>query len=77
MVMGKVSIEEINSLLDETFSSETDDYDTVGGFILNFAGSIPEEGFSFMQNNYKFTVKEIENNRIKKVLVDKIPLQGK
>ncbi len=77
MVLGKVSIEEINKLLDETFSSESDDYETVGGYILNYAGSIPEEGFNFIQNNYKFTVKEIENNRIKSVLVEKIPLQGK
>jgi len=71
MILGKVSIDELNELLDQDFSSENDDYDTVGGFIFNQAGIIPQQGFHFIHNNYKFTVKEVLNNRVNKVLVEK------
>lgn len=73
MLIGKVDIDELNELLGEEFSSESDDYDTVGGFILNQAGNIPEAGYKFTKNGYSFTVKEIINRRIRKVLVTKIP----
>lgn len=73
LILGKVSIDELNELLGQDYSSENDDYDTVGGFIFNQAGSIPQQGFYFTHNNYKFTVKEVVNKRINKVLVEKIP----
>ncbi len=73
MVLGKVSIDELNELLEQDFSSENDDYDTIGGFIFNQAGIIPQQGFHFTYNNYKFTVKEVVNKRINKVLIEKIP----
>ena len=72
ILLGKTDIDELNKLVDADFSSETDDYDTVGGFIFAESGNIPEEGFAFNFNNFKFTVKEVENNRINKVLLEKI-----
>jgi len=72
MVLGKVSIFELNELLEQDLASENDDYDTVGGFIFNHAGIIPAQGFHFTYNNYKFTVKEVINKRINKVLVERI-----
>lgn len=71
LLSGKCSIEELNELLNSDFSSSSKDYETLGGFILNQAGIIPSEGFHFIYNNYKFTVKEISNKRIKKVIVEK------
>ncbi len=72
MILGKVSIDELNELLDQDFSSENDDYDTVGGFIFNQAGIIPQQGFHLIHNNYKFTVKEVVNKRVNKVFVEKV-----
>jgi gliding motility-associated protein GldE len=72
MLLGKVDIDEVNELLDNDFSNEDDDYDTVGGFIFQQAGNIPDKGYSFEFNNYKFKVVEIENNRISKVMVERI-----
>ncbi|MCX7876272.1 MAG: hemolysin family protein [Melioribacteraceae bacterium] len=71
-IIGKLSIDELNELLNENFSSENDDYDTVGGFVFNHAGKIPSKDYSFVFNNYKFTVKEVINNRINKVLIEKV-----
>jgi len=70
IILGKTDIDELNKLLNEDFSSENDDYDTVGGFIFSEAGNIPEEGFSFQFEKFYFTVKEVENNRINKVLLE-------
>ncbi len=72
LISGKLSIEELNDLLKYNFSSDNKDYDTVGGFILDQAGIIPSQGFHFIYNKYKFTVKEIFNKRIRKVLVEKL-----
>ena len=72
MILGKVSIDELNELFNNNFSSENDDYDTVGGFIFNHAGMIPSQGFNFIHNNFKFTVKEVFNKRVNKVLVERI-----
>ncbi len=72
LVLGKVSIDELNELLGSDFSSENDDYDTIGGFIFNNAGKIPDEGYNFKYEEFKFTVKDVINNRINSVLVEKL-----
>ena len=72
MLLGKLDIHELNELLDMEFSPDDDDYDTLGGFIFNQAGNIPEEGYSFETKGFLFTVKEVLNRRINKVLVTKL-----
>ncbi len=71
LIIGKFTITQLNELLNINIKSENGDFETVGGLILNHAGHIPKEGYSFYLENYKFTVKEIANKRIKKVLVEK------
>ncbi|MGK9475891.1 hemolysin family protein [Melioribacter sp. OK-6-Me] len=75
LLSGRLPIDELSELLGKDLSNEDDDYDTLAGFILNHAGSIPEEGFSFTDKGIKFTVKEILNKRINKILVEKLPEQ--
>ena len=77
ILLGKVDIDEVNELLDDNFKNEDDDYDTVGGFIFQQAGKIPEKGYSFDFNNYNFNVIEIENNRVSKVIVTKNDVENK
>lgn len=72
LVLGKISIYEINEFLETQAIPENEDYDTIGGFILNHAGSIPQKDYSFAFENYKFTVKEAANNRVNKVLIEVI-----
>lgn len=69
---GRLSIDELNDLLQNDFRSDNDDYDTIGGFILNHTGMIPSEEYHFIHNNHKFTVKEVTNKRIRKVMVEKV-----
>lgn len=73
VVLGKLSIDELNELLGQDFSQENDDYDTVGGFILFNAGKIPEKGFQFEYLDHSFKVVDVENKRVNKILIEKLP----
>jgi putative hemolysin len=73
LVLGKFSIDELNELLGTTITPDNGDFETVAGLVLNHAEHIPKENYSFMLESHKFTVKEILNKRIKKVLIEKIP----
>jgi CBS domain containing-hemolysin-like protein len=71
LVLGKTPIDEINEAMGSEVITEEADFETIGGLVFKKAGSIPQEGYSFKINNFKFTVKEIHHKRIKKVLIEK------
>ena len=71
IVLGKFPIDELNELLNSNIVSDENDFETIGGMVLNHAGHIPKEGYSFSLENHNFTVKEIANKRIKKVLIER------
>lgn len=71
MVLGKLSIDDLNELLNTNIRPEYEDFETVAGMVLNHAGHIPKEGYSFELENHKFTVKEVLKKRIMKVLIEK------
>jgi putative hemolysin len=48
------------------------EYHTLAGFILNLAGEIPKTGAYFDYNGYRFTVVDMDGNRIDKLMVKKI-----
>lgn len=72
IVLGSVSIDDLKEKLNLKINTEEADFDTVAGLILNQAGEIPKENYTFVFENYKFTVKEVSNKRIKKVLIEKL-----
>jgi len=72
LVLGKLSIDDLNELLNLDISLDNENFETIGGLVLNHAGHIPKEGYSFKLENHKFTVKEVANKRIQKVLVEKL-----
>ncbi|MCM8711155.1 hemolysin family protein [Clostridium sp. SYSU_GA19001] len=65
---GGINMWELNELLDSNYS---ENYDTVSGLVLDYFGRFPKKGESIVIENYKFTILEIENKRIKKILVKK------
>lgn len=72
IALGKTKLEDLNDQINSSILID-DDYETLGGYIFNKAGSIPKEGFSFEEGNFRFTVKEIQKKRIKKVLIERLP----
>jgi gliding motility-associated protein GldE len=72
LALGKLSIEELNEYLDESIEIENKDFETLAGYLINEAGTIPREGFSIKRGKYKFVVKEVFKKRITKVLIEEI-----
>jgi len=48
------------------------DFHTLAGFVLHLFGELPGEGDSIEYQNYRFKVKEMDGNRIDKLLITKI-----
>lgn len=70
---GSLSISELEEMLDVEFPEG--DYDTVGGLLLSELGRIPtgDERAEVTVANVRFTVISVENLRISKVLITKLP----
>jgi putative hemolysin len=68
---GSVSIDDIAELLPIAgFPDSPQEYHTLAGFILELAGEIPPTGAVFERNGHRFTVVDMDGNRIDKVLIE-------
>ncbi|MGH7920323.1 MAG: transporter associated domain-containing protein, partial [Candidatus Dormibacteraceae bacterium] len=48
---------------------ESDDYDSVGGYVLDVLGTVPEAGTSFDAGGVHWTVTQVDGNRVLRVLL--------
>ena len=69
---GGISIEKTEELLETELSDE--DNDTLGGFVMTLLGRIPEEDEmpSVTVEGWQFTVTEMEDRRILRVLAQRV-----
>ena len=65
VVNSKMSIEEANDILGSNLPE--DEFESVGGFVFNLLGRIPNIGDNIEYNNVIFEVLEVQNRRIKRV----------
>ncbi|MBK8946497.1 MAG: HlyC/CorC family transporter [Ignavibacteriae bacterium] len=72
IMFGKVYIDELEEKLKIDIEVPNEDFETLGGFIFNHAGTIPDIGYKFEKYGYSFKVIALENNRISKVEVEKL-----
>jgi len=72
VLVGSTSLSEVNEVFNLSITAKNQDFDTVGGYLLNEAGTIPKEKFSINIEDYKFTVLEIRKKRILKIRVEKM-----
>jgi gliding motility-associated protein GldE len=72
LALGKIPIDELNLVIGTSIKNEDEDFDTLGGFVLNHTGIIPSENYQFIHNGYKYIVKEIHKKRVKKILIEKL-----
>jgi len=70
---GSVSIKELNSRLEIELDEETEDYDTLGGFIIHHLGYIPDDGDKpeLTISDLSFRVESVEDKRIVAVRISK------
>ncbi|MFZ5967046.1 MAG: HlyC/CorC family transporter [Bacillota bacterium] len=67
VVDGSVRIDLVNELIG--ISLESEDFDSIGGFIIGQLGRLPEEGETVEYNDIKLITESIEKNRIKKIRI--------
>jgi CBS domain containing-hemolysin-like protein len=68
IVDGTVTISDLNEELDLRLSD--DEIETVGGLIYDLVGSLPAKGQVLEHDGIRFTVQEIEGQRIVKIKID-------
>lgn len=67
LIYPKMSIEEFNKIFKTRIVSEN--FDTIGGFILESFGYLPKSGDSVEYGNYVFTVKSVDGSKIKEIVL--------
>jgi CBS domain containing-hemolysin-like protein len=70
-VSGKISVDEVNELLDVELPDE--EWDSVGGLLLDIFGRIPPEGQEIRFQGLVFKVEKVQGRRIAKVLITRDP----
>ncbi|MFD2673471.1 hemolysin family protein [Marinicrinis sediminis] len=67
---GRVLIEEVNQLL--LIEIESEDYDTIGGWLISQVELPPEKGQSVSYEGYQFTIEETDQMRVLRVHIEKL-----
>jgi putative hemolysin len=71
---GMVTVSELKRILkiDRLPNEESGGYQTVGGFAISFLDSIPKTGDTFVWNNFRFEIIDMDDKRVDKILVSRI-----
>lgn len=69
-VDGKTDLDEVNKILNLNLE-ESEDYETISGYILYKIGKVPVEGDEFYIEDMKFKIDKMKGNRIKVVTITK------
>lgn len=68
-VKALTQIADFNSMVGVQLDDE--DYDTIGGFVINLFGRLPKRGEQITFENLKFTVQRADSRRLHTLLVEK------
>jgi CBS domain containing-hemolysin-like protein len=66
-VDGRMSVDDLNELLDANLPNE--EWDTVGGLMYGLLGAVPTQGETVSSGNFIFTAEKVQGRRVAKVLV--------
>lgn len=67
LVYGSIRIEEVNEMIGTSIESE--DFDSIGGFVMGILGRLPEAGEAVEYENVKFIAETVNKNRIEKLRI--------
>jgi magnesium and cobalt exporter, CNNM family len=70
VVSGRMSIDEVDELLDEPLPKGS--WDTVAGLAYDLAGGVPAEGQVLVSPPFRFTVERVEGRRILRVRIERV-----
>lgn len=69
-IKGNTSLVEVNEQVG--LSLESDDVDSLAGYIIEHLRGFPEQGDEIEVNNIKFTIEEVEKNKVNTIKVSKM-----
>jgi CBS domain containing-hemolysin-like protein len=72
-VSGKTSIDDVNEMLDTELPDE--EWDTVGGLVLDIFGKIPADGDEQEFQGLKFRAAEVQGRRVATVVISRVPVE--
>lgn len=52
--------------------AESEDYETIAGWVLSMLDTVPQMGYSFEKDGYRFTIHSMRRRRILAVRVERI-----
>jgi len=67
LVEGGVKIDDLNEEIGTQLESE--DFESIGGYVIGIVGDIPEQGATVTHENMTFTIEEVDKNRISKLRI--------
>lgn len=67
LVEGSTKISDVNDILD--FELESEEFDSIGGYIIGYIKHIPEENELIEVDGIKFNIESVDKNRIKKIRI--------
>ena len=71
-VSGKTSIDDLNDLLEVELPDE--EWDTVGGLVLDIFGKIPDAGEEAEFQGLRFRADEVQGRRVATVVISRVPV---
>jgi CBS domain containing-hemolysin-like protein len=72
-VSGKTSIDDVNEMLDVELPDE--EWDTVGGLVLDIFGKIPDAGDEQLFQGLRFRAAEVQGRRVATVVISRVPVE--
>ena len=69
IVPGKLPLEQFNILMQAQLP--TDEFDTIGGFVLHLFGNLPSKGEEYKYNGFTFRIENVGKARILKIKVER------
>jgi CBS domain containing-hemolysin-like protein len=72
-VSGKTSIDDVNEMLDVELPDE--EWDTVGGLVLDIFGKIPDAGDEQQFQGLRFRAAEVQGRRVATVVISRVPVE--
>lgn len=73
---AKIDLDDVAEILDKELTSDDDEFETLGGLVYHVLERIPEVDESVTFKGLKLIVHEVENNRLKKILVKVLEEEG-
>jgi magnesium and cobalt exporter, CNNM family len=71
-VSARMPVDEVNELL-HAHLPEGDDWDSVGGLVLNLLGHVPADGESIESDGWRLTAERVQGRRIGRVRLSRLP----